>query len=138
MKRINEFKGKYYFLSNFYNAEITYNGYTFRNNEAAFQAQKCPSRIKEFCDLNPSEAKRLGRHVCLRYDWEYVKEDIMYEVCKTKFIQHPDLAQLLIDTGDAALIEGNTWGDTTWGVCDGIGENKLGNILMKIRDELKI
>ena len=60
---ISEFRGEYYFLSNFYSAPVTYNGMCFENNEAAFQAAKCPERMTEFCRLNPSEAKRLGRRV---------------------------------------------------------------------------
>lgn len=65
---ISEFRGEYYFLSNFYSAPVTYNGMCFENNEAAFQAAKCPERMTEFCHLNPSEAKRLGRRVKLRGD----------------------------------------------------------------------
>lgn len=71
---ISEFRGEYYFLSNFYSAPVTYNGMCFENNEAAFQAAKCPERMTEFCRLNPSEAKRLGRRVKLRGDWEAVKD----------------------------------------------------------------
>lgn len=137
MKKITEFKGKHYFLSNFYSAPVTYNGHSFLNNEAAFQAAKCPERVREFCSLNPSEAKRLGRRVHLRDDWESIKDDVMYEICKAKFSQNPELADKLISTGSAKLIEGNTWGDRVWGVCNGLGENRLGNILMQIRDELK-
>lgn len=70
---ISEFRGEYYFLSNFYLAPVTYNGMRFENNEAAFQAAKCPERMAEFCCLNPSEAKKLGRMVKLRGDWEAVK-----------------------------------------------------------------
>ena len=72
---INSFKGKYYFLSNFYSAPVTYDGLTFQNNEAAFQAAKCinPELRKQFINLNPSEAKRSGRRVKLRSDWEQVK-----------------------------------------------------------------
>ena len=73
---ISEFRGEYYFLSNFYSAPVTYNGMCFENNEAAFQAAKCPERMTEFCRLNPSEAKRLGRRVKLRGDWEAVKDKI--------------------------------------------------------------
>lgn len=79
---ISEFRGEYYFLSNFYSAPVTYNGMCFENNEAAFQAAKCPERMTEFCRLNPSEAKRLGRRVKLRGDWEAVKDTVMYEICK--------------------------------------------------------
>ena len=87
---ISEFRGEYYFLSNFYSAPVTYNGMCFENNEAAFQAAKCPERMTEFCRLNPSEAKRLGRRVELRGDWEAVKDTVMYEICKAKFSQNPD------------------------------------------------
>ena len=90
-----------------------------------------------FAKLNPSEAKRLGRNVQLRPDWETVKYDIMYEVCKAKFEQNDDLREMLLDTGDAYLEEGNTWNDRCWGTCRGVGENHLGKILMRIRDELQ-
>ena len=125
---ISEFRGEYYFLSNFYSAPVTYNGMCF---EAAFQAAKCPERMTEFCRLNPSEAKRLGRRVKLRGDWEAVKDTVMYEICKAKFSQNPDLADKLAATKDAELIEGNTWGDSIWGVCD-----RLGKILMRVRAEM--
>lgn len=137
MNTISNFRGRYFFLSNFYPASIRYGNHTFLNNEAAFQAMKCPSRANEFYLLNPSEAKRLGRRVKLREDWEEVKELVMYEICYHKFNQNPDICKMLLDTGDVELIEGNTWGDQVWGVCNGIGENRLGKILMRIRDELK-
>ncbi|WP_281513165.1 NADAR family protein [Bacteroides acidifaciens] len=133
---ISSFKGKYYFLSNFFSAPVEYQGYYFDNNEAAFQAAKCPKRMQEFCGLNPSLAKRLGHRVALRSDWEEVKYNIMHQICLSKFSQNPALRKRLIDTGDAELVEGNTWGDRIWGVCDGVGENNLGKILMRVRDEL--
>lgn len=134
MKRISEFKGVHYYLSNFYPADVTYKGITFKNNEAAFQAMKCPNIATSFATLNPSEAKKLGRKVTLRSDWESVKEDIMREICFAKFFQHPDLMLRLVSTAPAELIEGNDWGDKEWGVCNGEGKNKLGKILMSIRD----
>lgn len=137
LKVIDEFKGEYFFLSNFYQTPLIYNGLRFENTEAAFQAAKCPDRMNEFCKLNPSEAKRLGRRVFLRPDWEEVKDQVMYEVCLAKFSQTPELAESLLQTGDAVLIEGNTWGDKVWGVCNGVGENRLGKTLMRIRDELR-
>ena len=91
----------------------------------------------EFLSLSPSDAKRLGRRVRLRNDWEDVKDKVMYDICIAKFMQNKNLAQLLIETGDATLIEGNTWGDRVWGVCDGVGENRLGKILMQIRAKMK-
>lgn len=135
--KIDCFRGKYFFLSNFFASNIRYNGLTFLNNEAAFQAQKCPKRASEFCELNPSDAKRLGRKVRLRSDWESVKDDVMYDVCHAKFSQNANLRRQLLNTGNAELVEGNTWGDRVWGVCGGVGENRLGRILMRIRDEMK-
>lgn len=137
-KAISEFRNENYFLSNYYPAQIQYKGVTFKNNEAAFQSMKCPERIWEFCRLEPNEAKRLGRKVKLRDDWEYIKDDVMYEICMAKFSQNQDLSNRLINTGNAELFEGNTWGDTIWGVCDGKGENRLGKILMRIRERLQI
>jgi hypothetical protein len=136
-KKIDNFRGKYFFLSNFYERRVICFGFVFRNTESAFQAMKCPERMKEFCGLSASAAKVLGRTVQLRPNWEQVKEDVMYGVCYAKFSQNKDLEQRLINTGDAELIEGNDWNDTTWGVCNGIGENKLGKILMRLRLTLR-
>lgn len=134
---INNFRDKYFFLSNFYPSKICINGFTFNSAEAAFQAMKCPSRIQEFINLPPNEAKRLGRKVKLRSDWELVKDGIMYRIVMDKFLQNNDLMELLLDTKDAILIEGNTWNDTYWGCCNGQGKNVLGQILMKVRKEIK-
>lgn len=134
---IDRFDREYFFLSNFYEVPVQYMGYEFQNNEAAFQGAKCPSRIEEFIELPPNEAKRLGRRVELREDWESIKDSIMYEICLNKFSRHKDLQDKLLATGEAELIEGNYWHDCYWGVCEGKGLNKLGNILMKIRSELK-
>ncbi len=136
MRDIKEFRGEFYFLSNFYNAEIYYKDHKFQNNEAAFQAMKCPERAAEFCYLNGVEAKRKGRYVQLRSDWENVKDKIMYEICFAKFTQHPELKIKLLETGSRELIEGNEWRGTYWGVCNGYGKNVLGKILMRIRSEL--
>ena len=135
---INEFKGKYYFLSNFYNAPVIYDGVTYQNNEAAFQSAKVLDKsIREtFSTLDPSSAKRKGRHVQLRSDWEEIKSGVMYEICLAKFSQNNELKNKLLATGEEYLEEGNTWGDTVWGVCNGVGENRLGKILMRVRSEL--
>lgn len=136
---INSFTGEYYFLSNFYMAPVSYNGLSYTNNEAAFQAQKTTTqviRILKFLNAGPSEAKAAGRKIDLRPDWEEVKSQVMYEIVQAKFTQNPDLKEKLLATGDEHLEEGNTWGDTTWGTVDGVGENRLGKILMKVREEL--
>lgn len=139
VNEINSFRGKCYFLSNFYEAKVTHDGITYLNNEAAFQACKLknPSERISFSNLDPSSAKKRGRSVRIRGDWENVKETIMYEVCLAKFTQNEDLKRKLIETGDSILIEGNTWYDTYWGVCNGKGKNALGKILMRIRSELR-
>lgn len=139
-QKIDSFRGKYYFLSNFYPAKVTYEGFTYKNNEAAFQAQKVLSidGKSAFTKLSPADAKKKGRRVRLRPDWEQVKDGIMEEIVRAKFTQNPDLKQQLLLTGNAELIEGNTWNDCYWGVDarSGIGQNHLGKILMKVREEL--
>ena len=122
---ITSFNGDNFFLSNFYVTPVFYQGIRFESSEAAFQAAKCPERMQEFCGLNPSEAKRLGRSVTLRPDWEEVKLDVMYQVCMAKFTQNPRLAEKLIATGDAELVEGNTWGDRICQACGKRLENQL-------------
>ena len=82
------FNKEYFFLSNFYEGKIvTYKGHSFKNTEAAFHAEKCISKIKEFEMQRPSQSKKLGRKVPLRRDWEEVKEQVMYDVCYAKFTQ---------------------------------------------------
>lgn len=139
---IGSFRGKYYFLSNFFPAEVTYNGLTYQNNEAAFQAQKTYSKEEriEFTTLEPRDAKRRGRRVRLRKDWEQVKDRIMEEIVRAKFSQNEELKEQLLATGDAQLVEGNRWNDRYWGVDirSGVGENHLGKILMKVRSELRL
>lgn len=83
----------------------------------------------------PGQAKRLGRFVELRSDWERAKLDVMRSVLRAKFAKGtPELAYLLA-TGDHQLVECNTWGDTFWGVYRGMGRNWLGFLLMGVRAE---
>lgn len=136
---INEFRGKYYFLSNFYIAPVIWEDVRYTNNESAFQSAKLTSRIErqDFSELDPGAAKRKGRRVKLRHDWEQIKDQIMYEVCFAKFSQNEDLKMKLLATGDQYLEEGNTWGDKIWGTVNGKGQNNLGKILMRVREELR-
>lgn len=135
---INSFTGRYFFLSNFFAAPVVFEGIQYRNNEAAFQAQKTtdPTLKSKFASYTPNIAKREGRRIALRPDWESVKDDIMYRICLCKFEQNQDCLERLLETRDTELVEGNTWGDIYWGVCNGVGENHLGKILMRIRSEL--
>ena len=136
---INKFVSEYAFLSNFFEIPIYYSGILYQNSEAAFQAQKTldPEERKKFSTLSSNEAKKKGRHVALRDDWEQVKDDIMFDIVLSKFASNPVLKNLLLDTNNEELIEGNTWNDTYWGVCNGRGQNHLGKILMKVRSLLK-
>lgn len=136
---IDCFDGEYYFLSNFYNANVEYEGLIYKNSEAAFQAAKCmyANDRERFTEYNPGKAKREGRKVLLRLDWEEVKDQVMLDIVRAKFSQNEILKEKLLATGDAHLVEGNTWGDCYWGVCKGKGRNHLGIILMQVRKELQ-
>lgn len=135
---INQFFGPYRFLSNFWPAEVKYDGHLFPSVENAYVAAKCnnPLLYPEIASLAPSAVKRYGRKVILRPDWEEVKVPIMRTLVCQKFEKHPDLMHALCSTHPEHLEEGNTWGDTFWGTCNGKGQNQLGKILMEIREEL--
>ena len=133
------FTGAFDFLSNFYPARVEVGGVCYSNAEAAFQAQKCVDAAErgEFAELVAVKAKRRGRQVKLRPHWDSVRLGVMEEVVRAKFRQNSDLAARLLGTGRLPLAEGNSWGDLFWGVDvkTGKGENHLGRILMKIREE---
>lgn len=135
---ILSFYGDRHWLSNFHMASITYEGLTYTNSEAAFQAAKCKEieDRNQFTNLLPGNAKTLGRNIELRPDWDQVKDQIMYDVCKAKFEQNPDLMNLLLAT-TGHLEEGNNHGDIIWGTVKGVGQNRLGKILMQLRDEFR-
>ncbi len=136
---IDRFDGQYRFLSNFYTEKFIYHGYTWKSVEHAFQAFKFypdKERMSLVCEAaTPGEAKKLGRQFGMRNDWEAVKIPIMTDLVRNKFYTRY-LADRLVETGDEELVEGNSWKDFFWGVCNGVGENHLGKILMMIRKEI--
>lgn len=136
---IDKFAGSYRWLSNFWSAEVEYEGVRYPTTEHAFQAAKTENlgqrRHVRKADT-PKEAKKRGRQVALRSGWESMKDAVMLDLNRQKF-RDPDLRAKLLATGDEELVEGNTWGDTYWGVCRGKGKNRLGKILMQIRVELR-
>ncbi len=138
MKPIDKFREEYFFLSNFYEAEVAFEGKLYPTVEHAFQAAKTLDE-QEKEDIRtataPIKAKQKGQNVTLRKEWEEIKVDIMYQLLSAKF-QNPILRGKLIATGERELIEGNTWGDTFWGASEGKGENMLGKLLMKVREDI--
>ena len=138
--QIDRFRGEYEFLSNFAPTMLEYEGVLFTSVEAAFQAVKTHDieLRRRIARYTPSEAKRAGRKLKLRSDWESVKENIMYELLQQKFKDDTfGYRTKLLATGDSELIEGNHHGDTYWGTVNGEGRNRLGKLLMKLRKEIK-
>lgn len=141
---IGPFSGEYRYLSNFYPAPIAVHGLTYPTVEHFYQASKAATPdgydTVMSCD-SPAGAKRVGRHVEVRPDFEQLKRAFMMQGVLAKFTQHPDLRQSLLSTGEEALVEVNTWGDRYWGAVvtsDAFteGENWLGRILMATRQLL--
>lgn len=140
---IDRFIGPYAFLSNFYPCRVTFHRMAFPSVEAAFQAAKCagPKDRMRFLTLEPAQAKRLGRRVKMRPDWDARKLTIMHNLLVHKFEENPSLISKLLNTGGAVLVEGNTWHDNFWGCCTCArcggqhGRNNLGRLLMRLRAE---
>lgn len=136
MNKIDSFRGKYDFLSNFYNSPITYEDITYPTVEHFFQAMKTLDRDKRLSialAATPGAAKRMGRKVTLRPNWEAIKDSIMKIGLELKFSDR-ELREKLEATKGYYLEEGNDWGDRYWGVYRGEGENHLGRLLMEVRD----
>jgi N-glycosidase YbiA len=129
------FRGEHRFLSNFYRCFVPYEGITYPSVEHAYQAAKTldPVTREQIARCGaPGVAKAMGRTVELRGDWDQIKVNVMEELLRIKFAD-PMLRGLLVKTGTAELVEGNTWRDTFWGVFAGRGRNELGKALMRVR-----
>lgn len=138
---IDRFTGCYRFLSNFYPALVTLDGVTYSSVEHAYQAAKTLDPRQRTMILRAktsSDAKRLGNRLSIRHDWYYLRLVVMEDLVRQKFTNHQHLRDVLLSTGEQELIERNTWGDRFWGICEGVGENHLGKILMKVRHELRL
>jgi ribA/ribD-fused uncharacterized protein len=137
--KIERFNGDFEFLSNMYPCDIEYGGTSFNSVEQAYQYYKTTSPKEKLNILRcnePKKAKVLAKKFkYVREDWLKFRIGLMYQLLKLKF-EIPELRDALLLTNGYELIEGNWWGDHYWGVCDGVGENNLGKLLMKIRDEL--
>ena len=130
------FRKELSFLSNMYlcgiKARVKEKDYTFPSAENLYQSLKCPGNEDLFATVSPSEAKKLGKTLLMREDWNSVKLDIMEYVIALKFSQNEELKNQLMQC-DFQIVERNLWNDTYWGVCNGVGENHLGNILEKFK-----
>ena len=144
MKTIDSFKGAHDFLSNFYQWPVAYEGITYPSVEHAYQAAKTIDLVErdkiQKADT-AGKAKRLGKTVTMRQNWEKIKIAVMYNLLQQKFNSFA-LSKQLLNTYNDTLIEGNNWGDTFWGCTqddDGkwAGENHLGKLLMRVRDDLQ-
>jgi ribA/ribD-fused uncharacterized protein len=130
-------------LSNFAAYAITLDGVTWPTSEHYYQAQKFVGdpAVMELIRSNPQPyiAWRMGHgpdHPP-RTDWDEIKDEIMLRAVRAKFSQHEELRARLLATGDTVLVEHSSvdayWGDGG----DGSGLNKLGQILMQVREELR-
>ncbi|MEC4983481.1 MAG: NADAR family protein [Oscillatoria sp. PMC 1068.18] len=130
-------------FSNFSRHGFELDGYWWITSEHYFQAQKFlntdPAWFEKIRTAKtPKEAAQMGRsrEHPLRDDWERVKDEIMHKAVRQKFTTHPELREILLATGDNLIVE-NAPGDYYWGCGkDGSGKNKLGEILMQVRQIL--
>lgn len=130
---IGPFRGEYFFLSNFYPSEP----YPV---EMLYQAAKTLDlewKERILHSGSAGMAKRLGRKAPQRPDWEEIKLQTMEDLVTQKFFASPDLAKKLLATEDEELAEVNWWNDVFWGISNGVGENHLGKILMKVREQFR-
>jgi ribA/ribD-fused uncharacterized protein len=142
---IYKFADKYYFLSNFYESEIIYKGKSYKSVEHAYQAEKSTNEAEHEWIRNaptPSKAKSFGNKIKIKSNWDDIKYDLMLNLVRIKF-QNKELKKMLLETGNEFLIESNYWHDNTWGNCTCFnckkikGKNWLGEILMRVRKELR-
>lgn len=136
---IGPFKEKYEFLSNFYPSKIFYDGFWYPTVEHAYQASKTIDydiRLYISNLYTAGQAKKFTKNLVLRKYWADIKIDIMKDLIRKKFAI-PELRIKLLETAQEDLVELNWWNDIFWGVCNGIGENNLGNILMNERDYIR-
>lgn len=140
---ILDFRGSFRAFSNFSSYPVRIYDWTFPHGESAFHAQKYldTDYWVKLQGASPKEAKALGRAVPLDIrEWERERVDAMKLVVAAKTVQNDMVRTLLHDTGDAVLVEKNTWHDQFWGDCECprhahiVGQNQLGRIWMLQRD----
>lgn len=137
---IDRFVGDFRWLSNFFVSPVRDElGRVYASVEHAYQAAKASTeedRLRIASAPSPTKAKHYGAKLDLPPGWDDRRLGVMRRLLADKFAPGSPLADKLIATGDAVLVEGNTWGDRFWGV-DGTGENQLGRLLMERRAQLQ-
>lgn len=137
---INRFVGEYFYLNNFYSSGFHYKDMYYPTVEHFFQSRKTTDSIVSEAirtAATPYQAAYLGRNCQLKPNWEHIKIRIMRMALVLKFQQHQYLKGFLLSTGKQELIHGNKHNDTFWGVCNGYGQNKLGILLMELREKFQ-
>lgn len=135
---IREFRGMFWFLSNFYPSDVEYEGLTYPTVEHAFQAAKF-ARPEDRAPLTKpslpaSLAKREAQKAELPATWDATALQLMEALLRSKFSKQ-NMRALLDMTKGKELFNSNQHNEVYWGVCGSAGENWLGRLLMKIRDE---
>lgn len=143
-KEIKGFFGEYRWLSNFHLCTIHFDGREYLSSENAYQAAKVTDSMQHHfakggVNETPQKAKKEIKNYPLAIDikyWDKIKTAVMRDVLDAKFLQNNELLIKLVQTGDKYIEELNCWNDTFWGVDykTGNGENNLGKILMRIRE----
>lgn len=137
---IGPFSGKYRFLSNFHPSPVQYEGVWYDTVEHGFQAAKfapgSTGRRVVTEAAQPYIAKSIAKTMKLYWpDWDTRRLRVMLDLLRLKFAKGSNLAAKLEATGDEEIVEVNHWNDRYWGVCNGVGENQLGKLLMQVRQE---
>jgi ribA/ribD-fused uncharacterized protein len=129
-------------FSNFSPHGFSLDGKDWRTSEHYFQAMKfagTPFEETVRAAPSPKDAANMGRDraLPLRPDWESVKDEVMRKAVLAKFRAHPDIAAILVGTGEEEIVE-KAIHDAYWGCGpDGKGRNMLGKILMEARATLR-
>jgi len=136
--KIAGFVTEYSWLSNYFPCRVEWEGRVYGSSEAAYQSGKyLPAERDVFTRLDPDSARKFPRTKPYdRVAFQERKVRTMREISWAKFSQNAELGKKLLATGDRYLEETNWWGDITWGVYRGEGENLLGKILMEVRAAL--
>jgi len=152
---IDKFEGRFRFLSNFYPCKIEHKGIKYPSVEHFYVAMKVTEMqlidgiyytAADFREMisrisNPGDVKKIGSRVKIRRDWDDKKLEFMNWAVREKF-KDETLAEMLISTGDQEIIEGNWWHDNFFGSCSCVkcgnkGQNNLGKLLMRVRDDIR-